>query len=156
MYTTDEVIDMLKPGTSAPAFCAQSTEGTIHLQDYFGKKNIVLIFYPGDDTPVCTKQLCGIQERYSDLEKLDTVVFGINPANLNKHEAFAGKFGYSFPLIVDEDEQIRHAYDVGKILGLFFQQRIVYIIGKDQTIIYSKKGNPPVAELMQVIAALPK
>jgi thioredoxin-dependent peroxiredoxin len=144
---------MLKLGTPAPVFSAESTEGTIHLQELLGKRNIVLIFYPGDDTPVCTKQLCGIQDRYSDLNKLDTVVFGVNPADLNKHQAFAGKFGYSFPLIVDENEQIRHAYDVGKILGLFFQQRIVYIIGKDQKIIYAKKGNPPVSELMQVISA---
>lgn len=144
---------MLKPGTPAPAFTAESTAGTIRLQDYLGQKNIVLIFYPGDDTPVCTKQLCGIQDRYSELEKLDTIVLGINPADLNKHQVFSDKFGYSFPLIVDEQETIREAYDVGKILGIFFQQRIVYIIGKDQTIIYAKKGNPPVSELMQVISA---
>lgn len=142
---------MLKLGTHAPAFTAESTAGTIRLQDYAGKKNIVLIFYPGDDTPVCTKQLCGIQDRYSELEKLDTIVLGINPADLNKHQAFSRKFGYSFPLIVDEREKIREAYDVGKILGLFFQQRIVYIIGKDQRILYAKKGNPPVSELIQVI-----
>lgn len=144
---------MLKPGTSAPAFTAESTAGTIRLQDYLGQKNIVLIFYPGDDTPVCTKQLCGIQDRYSELEKLDTIVLGINPADLNKHQAFSDKFSYSFPLIVDEQEKIRESYDVGKILGLFFQQRIVYIIGKDQKIRYAKKGNPPVSELMQVISA---
>lgn len=144
---------MLKPGTPAPAFTAESTGGTIRLKDYLGHKNIVLIFYPGDDTPVCTKQLCSIQNQYSDLEKLDTMVLGINPANLNKHQAFSEKFGYTFPLIVDDKEEIREAYDVGKVLGLFFQQRIVYIIGKDQTIIYAKKGNPPVSELMQVISA---
>lgn len=142
---------MLTIGSPAPAFTAESTQGTIHLQDYLGRQNVVLIFYPGDDTPVCTKQLCAIQDQYSELEKLDTVVFGVNPADLGKHQAFSAKFGYRFPLIVDADEQIRTAYGVGKILGLLFQQRIVYIIGKDGTIIYAKKGNPPVSELMGAI-----
>lgn len=144
---------MLKTGTPAPAFTADSTQGRIALHDYLGKKNIVLIFYPGDDTPVCTKQLCAVQDHYTDFERKETVVFGVNPAELAKKQSFAGKFGYRFPLIVDEDQSIREAYDVGKILGLFFQQRIVYIIGKHGKIIFAKKGNPPVSELLQAISA---
>lgn len=146
---------MLRPGTPAPVFQAESTAGRIDLNDYLGQKQIVLIFYPGDDTPVCTKQLCAVQDNYADFEQAQTVVFGVNPADEAKHQAFAGKFGYQFPLIVDADESIRKAYDVGKILGLFFQQRIVYIIGKDGRIRYAKKGNPPVSELLKVIAAHP-
>lgn len=144
---------MLKPGSTAPDFCAESTAGTICLREYLGRKNIVLIFYPGDDTPICTKQLCAVQENYAAFEQEDTVVFGINPADLSRHQAFAGKFGYRFPLIVDADESIRTLYDVGKIFGILFQQRIVYIIGKEKTILYAKKGNPPVSELLQVIRA---
>jgi peroxiredoxin Q/BCP len=147
---------MLKPGSPAPDFTAESTEGTVRLSEYLGQKNIVLIFYPGDDTPICTKQLCAVQESYAAFEQENTVVFGINPADLQKHQAFAGKFGYRFPLIVDADESIRKRYDVGKIFGLLFQQRIVYIIGKDKTIVYAKKGNPPVSELLQVIRAQEK
>ncbi|KQL48912.1 peroxiredoxin [Brevibacillus choshinensis] len=143
---------MLQTGTKAPLFQANSTLGPIDLRDYVGKKNIVLIFYPGDDTPVCTKQLCAVQDNYADFEHVDTVVFGVNPAELEKKQSFAGKFGYRFPLLVDADQTIRQAYDVGKILGLFFQQRIVYIIGKNGTILYAKKGNPPVSELLQVLS----
>lgn len=144
---------MLKIGDKAPIFSAESTMGPVHLQEYAGQKNVVLIFYPGDDTPVCTKQLCAVQDNYAAFEKAGAIVLGINPAELAKHETFAGKFGYRFPLIVDEGGKIRDAYDVGKILGLFFQQRIVYIIGADGKIIYAKKGNPPVSELLQAIAA---
>lgn len=143
---------MLQTGAKAPLFQANSTQGPIDLRDYAGKKNILLIFYPGDDTPVCTKQLCAVQDHYADFEHADTVVFGVNPAELEKKQSFAGKFGYRFPLIVDADQSIRQAYDVGKILGLFFQQRIVYIIGKEGKIVYAKKGNPPVSELLQALS----
>lgn len=144
---------MLKPGSPAPAFTADSTAGIVALEAFLGKKNIVLIFYPGDDTPICTKQLCAIRDSYAAFEDENTVVFGINPADRDKHQAFAGKFGYRFPLIVDDDESIRKLYDVGKVLGFLFQQRIVYIIGEDGNIFYAKKGNPPVSELLQAIRA---
>lgn len=143
---------MLQKGAIAPLFQADSTMGPVDLRKYVGDKNIVLIFYPGDDTPVCTKQLCAVQDSYAAFESADTVVFGVNPAGLDKKAPFASKFGYSFPLIIDADQSIREAYDVGKIMGLFFQQRIVYIIGKDGRILYAKKGNPPVSELLEAIS----
>ncbi|MFP3392129.1 peroxiredoxin [Brevibacillus sp. SIMBA_040] len=143
---------MLKVGADTPVFAAMSTKGPVDLKDYLGKQNIVLIFYPGDDTPVCTKQLCAVQDNYASIEQADTVVFGVNPGELGKKQSFAERFGYRFPLIVDADESIRSAYGVGKILGLFFQQRIVYIIGKDRKIMYAKRGNPSVSELLSVIA----
>ncbi|TGV30901.1 peroxiredoxin [Mesorhizobium sp. M00.F.Ca.ET.186.01.1.1] len=144
---------MLPIGAKAPVFSAKSTKGPVDLRDYVGKQTIVLVFYPGDDTPVCTKQLCALQDNYGTLQQKNTVVFGVNPGELDKKQAFATKFQYEFPLIVDEGQKIREAYDVGKILGLFFQQRIVYIIGKDGTIVYAKKGNPPVSELLRVMEA---
>ncbi|WP_319800732.1 peroxiredoxin, partial [Brevibacillus borstelensis] len=148
-------VAMLTVGTKAPLFAAESTKGRIDLQTFIGKKKIVLIFYPGDDTPVCTKQLCAIRDRYSDLEAADAVVIGINPADLTSHRAFSGKFGYDFPLIADGDHAIRKAYGVGKVLGFLFQQRIVYIIDKHGMIAYARKGNPAVTELLQVVNNIP-
>ncbi|MGN7468550.1 peroxiredoxin [Brevibacillus sp. SAFN-007a] len=144
---------MLPVGAKAPVFTANSTKGPVDLGEYVGKQTIVLVFYPGDDTPVCTRQLCALQDNYASLQQKNTVVFGVNPGELGKKQAFSEKFQYAFPLIVDDGETIREAYDVGKILGLFFQQRIVYIIGRDGTIVYAKKGNPPVSELLAVIEA---
>jgi peroxiredoxin Q/BCP len=146
-----EVLPMLQIGDSAPLFTAESTQGVISLEQYLDKQNVILIFYPGDETPVCTKQLCAVQSSYHDFARADTVVFGINPAEIKKHEAFAQKFGYQFPLIYDEAEQIRKKYGVGKILGLFAQQRVVYIINKAGRIIYARKGNPSTEELLRVI-----
>ncbi|GED26071.1 peroxiredoxin [Brevibacillus agri] len=144
---------MLKVGARAPVFTADSTKGPVDLGEYVGKQTVVLVFYPGDDTPVCTKQLCALQDNYARLQQKNTAVFGVNPGELGKKQSFAEKFHYDFPLIADEGQKIREAYDVGKILGLFFQQRIVYIIGRDGTIVYAKKGNPPVSELLAVLEA---
>jgi len=142
---------MLQVGEKAPLFQAESTKGTVRLQDYLGKQYVMLVFYPGDDTPICTKQLCAVQDSYTFYEALDTVVFGINPAEIRSHENFARKFHYEFPLLYDQEETIRQLYDVKKILGFFAQQRIVYIIDKTGTIFFAKKGNPSTQELLTVI-----
>lgn len=142
---------MLKVGEVAPVFTANSTQGVIALADYVGDKNIVLIFYPKDHTPVCTKQLCAAQDASAAFHEADTVVFGVNPASVEAHSSFASRFGYGFPLLHDEGEEIRKAYGVGKILGLFGQERIVYVIDKSGRIIFAKKGNPPTSELLRAI-----
>lgn len=139
---------MLQVGETAPLFTANSTEGTIRLQDYLGKSYVLLVFYPGDDTPICTKQLCSIQDSYVEFQHENTFVLGINPAELSSHRQFADKFGYRFPIVQDEGEEIRKRYDVKKIIGLFAQQRIVYIVAPSGRIIYAKKGNPSTAELL--------
>lgn len=144
---------MLRVGQEAPVFQAESTKGVVDLQQYRGERYVILIFYPGDETPVCTKQLCAMQTAFPDFSRADTVIVGINPASLEKHEAFAKRFGYQFPLIVDRSEEIRQKYDVKKILGLFAQQRIVYIINKEGVIIYARKGNPSAQELLDAIHA---
>ncbi|WP_139489084.1 peroxiredoxin [Brevibacillus dissolubilis] len=142
---------MLSINDPAPLFTAESTQGTIDLRDYRGKKNVVLIFYPADETPTCTKQLCAAQDAFADYDKYDTVVFAVNPADLDTHHKFADRFGYEFPLITDAGGRIRQAYGVGKILGLFAQQRIVYVIDKAGKIIFAQKGNPPTEVLVDVV-----
>ncbi|WP_373048948.1 peroxiredoxin [Vulgatibacter sp.] len=142
---------MLAVNDEAPTFRAESTKGTIDLAAYLGKKRVVLIFYPVDETPTCTKQLCAVRDAAADYESADTVVFGVNPASLEAHQRFAQRQGYDFPLLVDEGGRIRKAYGVGKLLGLGPQQRIVYGIGLDGRIVYAQKGNPPTAEILAAL-----
>ncbi|MDQ1909798.1 peroxiredoxin [Paenibacillus sp. GD4] len=142
---------MLSVGQAAPAFTAHSTKGQILLQEYLGKQPIVLIFYPKDETPICTKQLCAVRDSAALYADYNALVLGINPGTLEEHQAFAKKFLYDFPLVVDRDQAIRQLYDVGKILGLFGQQRVVYVIGKDGRILYAEKGNRPTGEILAVL-----
>jgi peroxiredoxin Q/BCP len=142
---------MLEVGQPAPLFQANSTQGTIKLSDYISKQPIVLIFYPMDDTPGCTAQLCAVRDSKALYAKYDAVVFGVNQGDVNSHQAFADKHGYDFPIISDADSSIRKAYDVGKVLGLFLQQRIVYVIGRDGTIAFARKGTPSTEEIVAVM-----
>jgi thioredoxin-dependent peroxiredoxin len=150
--TIQKVVNtMLQVGQSAPAFTAPSTQGTIDLADHLGKRPVVLIFYPKDETPICTKQLCAARDSKALYAEYDALVLGVNPGSLEEHKQFAKKFMYDFPLVTDQDQNIRTLYDVGKIFGLFGQQRIVYVIGKDGRIIYAQKGNRPTGEMLAAL-----
>lgn len=142
---------MLAIGQDAPAFEAESTQGRIRLEDYLHKQPIVLIFYPKDETPICTKQLCAVRDSAKHYADYNALVLGINPGTLEEHDRFAKKFRYDFPLVTDVDESIRKQYEVGKIFGLFGQQRVVYAIGKDGRIRYAEKGNRPTGEILTVL-----
>ncbi|MFD0678122.1 MULTISPECIES: peroxiredoxin [unclassified Paenibacillus] len=141
---------MLSIGSIAPSFEADSTRGTINLQHYLGKQPIVLIFYPKDETPICTKQLCAARDSASQYAEFNALVLGINPGTLEEHRQFSQKFLYDFPLVSDTDETIRQLFDVGKIF-LLGQQRCVIVIGIKGDIIYAKKGNRPTAEILNAL-----
>ncbi len=145
---------MLPVGTKASLFTAESTKGTVRLHDYIGKRPVVLIFYPMDDTPTCTKQLCAVRDALPDYAKYGAVVLGVNPGTAERHAKFAEKYGYDFPLVSDVDGTIRRMYGVKKMFGLFAQQRIVYIIDRAGRIAYARKGNRPTEELLSTLSAL--
>ena len=145
---------MLKPGTKAPLFTGESTQGPIRLEDYIGSRPIVLIFYPMDETPGCTKQLCAVRDSKDLYAGHNALVMGINSGSLEHHRKFSDKHDYDFPLVVDEDGSIRKAYDVGKILGFAMQQRIVYVIDQSGSIVFAEKGLRPTEEIIGVLAGL--
>ncbi|WP_248924875.1 peroxiredoxin [Paenibacillus hamazuiensis] len=143
---------MLSLGQQAPAFTAESTQGQVRLGDSLGKRPIVLIFYPKDDTPICTRQLCAVRDSKARYAAYDALVLGINPGTLDEHRRFSAKHHYDFPLVSDPDQAIRQKYDVGETLfGLLGQQRIVYVIDRQGKIVYARKGNRPTDE---IVAAL--
>lgn len=143
---------MLQPGAKAPLFEAESTKGTIRMADIIGKQPIVLIFYPKDETPICTKQLCAVRDSKAQYAKYNALVVGVNPGSLEEHEQFSTKFMYDFPLISDKNEAILQKYDVGYQLFKFLgQQRIVFVIGRDGNIAYARKGNRPTAEILAAL-----
>jgi peroxiredoxin Q/BCP len=145
---------MLQVGQLSPVFEAESTQGTLRIGDYLGKQPIVLIFYPKDETPICTKQLCEVRDSKAQYEKHLAVVLGVNPGSLEDHNRFAQKNHYDFPLITDAGGKIRALFDVNKpflaILGQL-QERVVFVIGKSGRILYARKGNRPTYEILQAI-----
>lgn len=99
-------------GTKAPDFTAAASNGeTISLKDLKGK-NVVLYFYPKDDTPGCTVQACGFRDGFKEFEKYNAVILGVSPDSVVSHNKFINKFKLPFTLLADEDKKISQAYGV--------------------------------------------
>jgi peroxiredoxin Q/BCP len=139
---------LLKIGSQAPDFSLLSSNGdTVHLKDFAGKHNVVLIFYPGDQTPGCTAQLCAIRDDYSLFETKNAKVFGVNPADVASHKKFVEKQKYQFPLLVDEKKHVAKLYGCD---GLMIR-RTVYVIDTTGKIIFAKRGRPANEEILKAI-----
>jgi thioredoxin-dependent peroxiredoxin len=127
---------MAKPpevGTAAPDFTLPSVSvvagiarrGDQRLSAERGHP-VVLAFYPGDDTPVCTRQMSAYTSELTQFTDLDAVVWGISPQNLSSHEEFARRNALGFPLLADTDKEVIDAYGIGMIgIGL---RRSVFVI----------------------------
>jgi peroxiredoxin Q/BCP len=98
-------------GEEAPAFELPGTSGTFRLSEHRGER-VVLLFYPGDNTMVCTKQFCSYRDRAEDFASLDATVVGISSQDLASHEGFIAKNGLNVPLLADVDKQVAKAYSV--------------------------------------------
>ena len=95
-------------GDLAPDFSLPSTQGEISLSQRCKRRSVLLVFYPGDETPVCTKQLCDYQDHLGVFEDLGVDVLAINPQSLESHEKFAANHDLSFPL-VGTDQRVRYS-----------------------------------------------
>jgi peroxiredoxin Q/BCP len=96
-------------GEQAPYFELPGTTGQFRLSEHRGER-VVLLFYPGDNTPVCKKQFCSYRDRADDFAALDATVFGISAQNLASHEGFILKNRLTVPLLADVDKAVGKAY----------------------------------------------
>lgn len=142
--------DLVPIGEMAPDVVVTDTDGrAVRLSEFRGKQRVVLVFYPGDNTPVCTAQLCRFRDDWSAFEAADTIVFGVNPASAAKHRQFADKFRFSFPLLVDAGGKMAAAWGCRGWFGMI--RRTVYAIDKQGCVIYARRGNPDPAEILSVL-----
>jgi len=110
---------MIEKGSPAPGFSLPSDGGQeVSLSSLRGK-NVVLYFYPKDDTPGCTIQACDFRDSLPRFEGLDAVVLGVSADSLESHARFRDKYDLNFPLLVDEDHAVSEAYGVWKEKELF-------------------------------------
>lgn len=132
----------IKVGDSAPDFTAFTNSGRqITLSEFRGRKNVVLVMYPGDQTRDCTTMLCAFRDEFPRFKAVDTEVFGVNPANAASHQRFVDKEGFPFELIVDEGRQIARRYDALMLFG-YVVNRTVIAINKAGTVVFYERGYP--------------
>jgi peroxiredoxin Q/BCP len=121
---------VVKVGDKAPDFTLPSQMGdNVSLSEYRGKKNVVLYFYPNDETPGCTKEACSFRDSYEDLTELGAEVLGVSGQSVESHVAFATHYGLPFILLADVGNKVRELYGVPHSMG-FLPGRVTYIIDK--------------------------
>ena len=109
----------LKVGDTAPDFSLPSGTGeTLSLKSLRGKQ-VVLYFYPKDDTPGCTKEACGFRDDITRIERTNTVVLGVSNDDLTSHQKFSKKYGLPFTLLSDENKVVSKAYGVYKQKSMY-------------------------------------
>ena len=126
---------LLNLGDLAPDFTVATTTGeTVTLSALRGTKNVVLYFYPEDDTPGCTVEACAFRDDRPKYDALDTVIWGVSLDSVDAHQRFTQKFGLTFPLLADTDGKICVAYGVE--VRDNWPRRVTYLIGKDGRILH--------------------
>jgi thioredoxin-dependent peroxiredoxin len=136
--------DPLRVGDVAPDFALPDQDGnTVSLSSLAGK-NVVLVFYPADETTVCTKQLCEFRDSWAIAQEKNAVVLGVNPAGAKKHAAFKSHHQFPFPLLVDSGQKMATDYHANGLIV----KRTVYLIGKSGKIRYARRGKPDPQEVL--------
>ena len=134
----------VRSGDVAPDFELISGDGrTVRLSDYRGKSEVVLFFYPKDDSPACTAEACSFRDSYEDFLDAGAVVIGVSADPPGEHRAFAGKHRLPFPLLTDADGSLRASFGVPKTLGLI-PGRVTYLIDRGGVVrhVYASQLRP--------------
>lgn len=120
---------MIRPGDRAPdAELRDDADRPVHLADAWRDGPALVVFYPGDFTPVCTAQLCSYRDRWSDFQARGATVVGVNPAVAARHRAFRERFAFPFPLLSDPDGVCCRAWGAAAWYGT---RRLAAVVGRD-------------------------
>lgn len=143
-------------GDVAPEFTLPGTGGKSYSLSSFRGQPVVLVFYPGDDTPVCTKQLNSYNNELSAFDSVGAQVLAISAQDLESHEQFASKHGFNFPLLADTEKSVASLY--GTVGPLGFPRRSVFVIDASGVVRYAHRAIAgltfrPVEELVAAVEA---
>jgi peroxiredoxin Q/BCP len=148
---------MANVGDIAPDFELEGTQGSFKLSDHRGEK-VILLFYPGDFTPVCTKQFCSYSDRYEEMDRLDATVVGISAQPVERHHEFQAMHAIPVPLLADKDKEVAKAYGLAQ--PIFGTKRAVVIVDEAGRIAYKHVHRlgldfQTVDELREALASIP-
>jgi peroxiredoxin Q/BCP len=149
----------ISAGIPAPEFMLQDDTGTSRkLSDYRGR-NVILYFYPKDDTPGCTKEACNFRDDYSAYEKAGVVILGVSPDDVKSHAKFKEKFQLQFPLLADVGHQVCDLYGVWgpkKFMGKSYEGvlRTTFLIDENGNILKVFENVRPAEHSAELLSAL--
>jgi len=136
-FSQNKSMNEIKIGSSIPSFTLPDQNGKLFdINTVLGKKNLVVYFYPKDDSPGCTKEACSFRDQFEVFTEADAVIIGISGQSVESHKEFAKKYRLSFTLLSDEGNKIRNLFGVPtNFLGLL-PGRVTYIADKKGKVIY--------------------
>lgn len=148
---------MLQENTQAPDFTLPDETGELHSLSQYAGRNVVLYFYPKDDTPGCTTEACNFRDDYSAYENTDVVILGVSPDSPKSHAKFKAKYQLPFSLLSDEDHKVLAQYGAWgkkKMYGKEYEGvlRTTYIIGKDGKILKVFENVKPANHSAEILA----
>lgn len=148
----------IQVGDHAPLFSLHAQNGsTISLEDFLGKRAVVLYFYPKDDTPGCTAEACSFRDSYEVFKEAGAEVIGVSSDSETSHQKFASKHRLPFLLLSDEKGSLRKLYGVPTTMGIL-PGRVTYVIDKQGIVrhIFSDMFNAPkhIAEALRVVQSM--
>jgi peroxiredoxin Q/BCP len=146
----------LSAGDAAPDFTLAGTGGRTYTLSELRGQPVVLVFYPGDGTPVCTKQLNSYRSDIGEFEGVGATLWAISPQGVASHEDFSAKHDFPFPLLADTDKKVAEAYGILGPLG--FYRRSVFVVDAQGIVRYSHRAIAgltfrPTAELVDAVRA---
>ncbi len=142
-------------GDIAPDFTLPGTSNKNYSLSQFRGQTVVLVFYPGDETLVCTKQLCSYNNELQQFAKVNAQILAISAQDIASHESFSAKQGFKFPLLADTQKTVANLYSVIGLLGL--PRRSVFVVDANGVIKYAHRAVlgvtfRPVSELIEAVA----
>ena len=146
------------PGDLAPDFTLPSTRGEVSLSKLLEKGAVLLVFYPGDDTPVCTRQLCDYRDNLAVFEGLGVQVLALNPQSEASHAKFAAKHRFPFPVAADADGKVCKRYGAAGLFGT--TKRALVLVGRDGRVKWRRTDFPlfhqTAEDVRRAVEALPR
>jgi len=136
-FSQNKAMNEIKIGSTIPSFSLPDQNGNLFdINSVLGKKNLVIYFYPKDDSPGCTAQACSFQDQFEVFKEADAVIIGISGQSVESHKEFALKHRLTFTLLSDEGNKIRKLFGVPtNLLGLL-PGRVTYVADKKGRVIY--------------------
>ncbi|MEK6570611.1 MAG: peroxiredoxin [Bacteroidota bacterium] len=123
----------VKEGEKTPDFLLPSQDGNVvRLSDFRGRQNVILYFYPKDDTPGCTKEACSFRDNISRFHELGTEILGVSVDAVGSHKEFQNKYKLNFTLLADPEKHVTKLYGVKTWYGL--ADRVTFVIDKEGVI----------------------
>ncbi|MCW5830092.1 MAG: peroxiredoxin [Deltaproteobacteria bacterium] len=132
-----------REGELAPRFEGVSGDGQrVSLDELLKNGPVMVVFYPKDETAVCTAQLCDYRDQYGEFRKLGVQIVGVSGGSASSKDKFSQKHHFPFPLLADEDGRIAKAYGMRNFLGM--TDRGNFLVGRDGKLVYAHKETLPV------------